>query len=52
MNETISRAAGASHGQEVDAEEFEELISGSGRIPRRRSTLYELIDETPLPVVR
>ena len=52
MNETISRAAGASHGQEVDAEEFEELISGSGRVPRRRSTLYELIDETPLPVVR
>jgi len=52
MNETISRAAGASHGQEVDAEEFEQLISGSGRVPRRRSTLYELIDETPLPVVR
>ena len=52
MNETISRAAGASHGQEVDAEEFEALISASGRIPRRRSTLYELIDETPLPVVR
>ena len=41
MNETISRAAGASHGQEVDGERFEELILSLGRIPRRRTTLYE-----------
>ena len=41
MNETISRAAGASHGQEVDAARFEELIAGLDRIPRRRTTLYE-----------
>ena len=41
MNETISRAAGASHGQEVDGERFEELILSLGRIPRRRNTLYE-----------
>ncbi len=41
MNETISRAAGASHGQEVDGGRFEELILSLGRIPRRRNTLYE-----------
>ena len=41
MNETISRAAGASHGQEVDGERFEELILSLGRVPRRRTTLYE-----------
>ena len=50
MNETISRAAGASHGQEVDAAEFEAAISASGRIPRRRSTLYEPLDEIPQAV--
>ena len=50
MNETISRAAGASHGQEVEAAEFESIISASGRVPRRRSTLYELVDEVPQPV--
>lgn len=43
MNETISRAAGASHGQEVDGEQFEELIVSLGRIPRRRTTLYERV---------
>ena len=50
MNETISRAAGASHGQEVDAAEFEAIITRTGRIPRRRSTLYEYLDEVPQPV--
>ena len=50
MNETISRAAGASHGQEVRAADFEAVIAGKGRIPRRRSTLYELLDEAPQAV--
>ena len=50
MNETISRAAGASHGQEVQAADFEALIIRMGRTPRRRSTLYELLDEAPQPV--
>ena len=50
MNETISRAAGASHGQEVDASQFEAIISGAGRVPRRRTTVYDLIDEIPIPV--
>ena len=50
MNETISRAAGASHGQEVTPSDFEELIIRAGRTPRRRSTLYRLLDEAPQPV--
>ena len=50
MNETISRAAGASHGQEVHASDFEAVITREGRVPRRRSTLYELLDEAPQPV--
>jgi FO synthase len=41
MNENISRAAGASHGQELTAEEMESLIRSIGRTPRRRTTLYE-----------
>ncbi len=40
MDENISRAAGASHGQELRAEGMEELIRSIGRVPRRRSTLY------------
>jgi FO synthase len=40
MNESITRAAGAAHGQEVSAAELEALIRGRGREPRQRSTLY------------
>ncbi len=40
MNESISRAAGASHGQEMLPEELEAMIRESGRTPRRRNTLY------------
>ncbi|MFN2524895.1 MAG: 5-amino-6-(D-ribitylamino)uracil--L-tyrosine 4-hydroxyphenyl transferase CofH [Actinomycetota bacterium] len=40
MDENISRAAGASHGQELTAQEMERLIVSIGRIPRRRTTLY------------
>jgi FO synthase len=40
MNESISRAAGASHGQEVPPERMEETIRALGRTPRQRSTLY------------
>ena len=50
MNETISRAAGASHGQEVTPSDFEALITRAGRTPRRRNTLYRLLDEAPQPV--
>ena len=41
MNENISRAAGASHGQEMTPSELEKAILEIGRIPRRRTTLYE-----------
>jgi FO synthase len=40
MNENISRAAGASHGQEMTPSELEAVIRDVGRIPRRRTTLY------------
>jgi FO synthase len=40
MNETITRAAGASHGQETGPAEMEAMISELGREPRQRTTLY------------
>ncbi|MDP9069406.1 MAG: 5-amino-6-(D-ribitylamino)uracil--L-tyrosine 4-hydroxyphenyl transferase CofH [Actinomycetota bacterium] len=40
MNENISRAAGASHGQELTTERMEALVRSIGRVPRRRTTLY------------
>jgi FO synthase len=40
MNETITRSAGASHGQEMSAARFEALIHEIGRTPRQRTTLY------------
>jgi FO synthase len=40
MNESISRSAGAEHGQEFAPERMEELIRSAGRIPRQRTTLY------------
>jgi FO synthase len=40
MDENISRAAGASHGQEMFASDLEALIRSIGRVPRRRNTLY------------
>ena len=41
MNESITRAAGASHGQEFPPEEIEALVEGLGRTPVQRMTLYE-----------
>ena len=40
MNESISRAAGASHGQEFSAEGMDKLIRSIGREPVQRNTLY------------
>jgi FO synthase len=40
MNESITRAAGAMHGQELCAADLEQLIRQQGRTPRQRSTLY------------
>ncbi len=40
MDESISRAAGASHGQEMPPAAMEALIRSAGRTPRVRTTLY------------
>jgi FO synthase len=40
MNESISRAAGSEHGQEMPPERMEALIRSAGRMPRQRTTLY------------
>jgi FO synthase len=40
MNESISRAAGSEHGQELPPEAMEALIRANGRTPRQRTTLY------------
>jgi FO synthase len=45
MNETITRAAGAAHGQETSPEEMEEIIRSIGRSPRQRSTTYGEVTE-------
>jgi FO synthase len=41
MNESISRAAGSEHGQEMTPEQLESLIRANGRRPRQRTTLYD-----------
>jgi FO synthase len=40
MNESITRAAGAVHGQEMPPESMEGLIRSLGRTPRQRTTRY------------
>jgi len=41
MNESITRAAGAEHGQEWPPQQIETLILSLGRAPRLRTTLYQ-----------
>ncbi|MEM7405616.1 MAG: 5-amino-6-(D-ribitylamino)uracil--L-tyrosine 4-hydroxyphenyl transferase CofH [Pseudomonadota bacterium] len=45
MNESITRAAGAEHGQELPPHRMDLLIRGIGRTPRQRSTLYGEVNE-------
>lgn len=40
MNESITRAAGTQHGQELPPREMEDLIRSLDRVPRQRSTIY------------
>jgi FO synthase len=40
MNESITRAAGAIHGQEMTPETLEGTIRSCGRQPWQRNTLY------------
>lgn len=44
MNESISRAAGASHGQEMPPSAMDEVITAIGRKPLQRDTLYRPVD--------
>jgi FO synthase len=48
MNESISRAAGTVHGQEMNPEAMERLIGGLGRVPRQRTTLYGTVPVQPV----
>lgn len=43
INENISRAAGASHGQSMTPQGFAEIVQGLGRPLAQRNTLYDLI---------
>ena len=45
MNESISRAAGNEHGEELPPEAMEALIRQAGRHPEQRTTLYRAVDE-------
>jgi FO synthase len=56
MNESISRAAGAAHGQGVDRRDFEVALAPLGRSLQRRTTLYRPVAEEDVyrvvPVLR
>ena len=41
MNESISRAAGTEHGQELPPEAMDRLIEAAGRSAQQRTTLYQ-----------
>jgi FO synthase len=45
MNESISRAAGAAHGQEIGIHELRAAAASAGRPLRQRTTLYRLLGE-------
>ncbi|MFQ5761564.1 MAG: 5-amino-6-(D-ribitylamino)uracil--L-tyrosine 4-hydroxyphenyl transferase CofH [Candidatus Bathyarchaeia archaeon] len=45
MNESISRMAGASHGQFLPVEQLVYLIRSAGRIPAQRTTTYRILKE-------
>ena len=44
MNESITRAAGAEHGEELPPAAMERLIADLGRTSRIRTTLYDDAD--------
>jgi 7,8-didemethyl-8-hydroxy-5-deazariboflavin synthase CofH subunit len=47
INESISTAAGASHGQLARPTEIRNLIRDAGRLPAERATTYEILREFP-----
>lgn len=50
MNESITRAAGAIHGQEMTAADMRAMAAALGRVPMRRTTLYGRADIEEAPV--
>jgi len=48
MNESITRAAGATHGQEMTAATLEGVIRSCQRLPMQRSTLYTAVESGDL----
>ena len=50
IDESITRSAGASHGQHVDADMLRELAMQSGRIPWQRTTLYQEIPQDQVSI--
>jgi FO synthase len=49
MNESISRAAGAAHGQDVSVEDLRAAAASAGRPLRQRTTLYRNVEESAVP---
>jgi FO synthase len=49
MDENISRAAGASHGQEMTPEGFAGMVAPLGRTLAERTTLYAPVQGLPTP---
>ena len=47
MEESISRASGADHGQNLEPGEIEAWIRRAGRVPRERTTLYGRVLNRP-----
>lgn len=45
MNESITRAAGAAHGQETSPEQMMAMIEAAGRTPCQRTTTYDDVPE-------
>ena len=45
MNESITRAAGATHGQEMSTADMRALTASLGRTPVQRTTLYKRVQE-------
>lgn len=47
INESITRAAGAAHGQVWTPHDMQDAIRGCDRSPRQRTTLYGRVSEGP-----
>jgi len=45
MEESITRAAGATHGQEMTPAQLQDIAHAAGRVPRQRTTLYGMVGD-------